>query len=76
MRVLPSYRVTNSLSGIPLSEIARYEIPNTTRRDELGEMARAVEIFNQAAIENGRLRVVTARTNGQDPVERSPEVGF
>jgi methyl-accepting chemotaxis protein len=43
------------------------EIPNTARRDELGAMARAVEIFKQAAIENARLRVeqdqVTARTN-------------
>jgi methyl-accepting chemotaxis protein len=43
------------------------EIPNTTRRDELGAMARAVEIFKQAAIENARLRVeqdqVTARTS-------------
>jgi methyl-accepting chemotaxis protein len=43
------------------------EIPNATRRDELGAMARAVEIFKQAAIENARLRVeqdqVTARTN-------------
>jgi methyl-accepting chemotaxis protein len=45
------------------------EIPNTTRRNELGAMARAVEIFKQAAIENARLRVeqdqMTARTNGQ-----------
>jgi methyl-accepting chemotaxis protein len=43
------------------------EIPNTTRPDELGAMARAVEIFKQAAIENARLRVeqdqATARTN-------------
>jgi methyl-accepting chemotaxis protein len=43
------------------------EIPNTTRRDELGAMARAVEIFKQAAIENARLRIeqdqTTARTN-------------
>ena len=43
------------------------EIPNTTRRDELGAMARAVEIFKQAAIENARLRIeqdqITARTN-------------
>ena len=42
------------------------EIPNTTRRDELGAMARAVEIFKQAAIENARLHVeqdqITART--------------
>jgi methyl-accepting chemotaxis protein len=33
------------------------EIPNTKRRDELGAMARAVEIFKQAAIENARLRI-------------------
>jgi methyl-accepting chemotaxis protein len=43
------------------------EIPNTKRRDELGAMARAVEIFKQAAIENARLRIqkdqMTARTN-------------
>jgi methyl-accepting chemotaxis protein len=43
------------------------EIPNTTRRDELGAMARAVEIFKQAAIENARLRVeqdqISARSN-------------
>ncbi len=43
------------------------EIPNTTRRDELGAMARAVEIFKQAAIENARLRIeqdqINARTN-------------
>jgi methyl-accepting chemotaxis protein len=43
------------------------EIPNTTRRDELGAMARAVEIFKQAAIENARLRIeqeqATARTS-------------
>jgi len=32
------------------------EIPNTTWRNELGAMARAVEIFKQAAIENARLR--------------------
>ena len=45
------------------------ETPNTTRQDELGAMARAVEIFKQAAIENARLRVeqdqTTARTNGE-----------
>jgi methyl-accepting chemotaxis protein len=43
------------------------EIPNTKRLDELGAMARAVEIFKQAAIENARLRIqqdqMTARTN-------------
>ena len=43
------------------------EIPNTKRRDELGAMAGAVEIFKQAAIENARLRIeqdqLTARTN-------------
>jgi len=45
------------------------DIPNATRGDELGAMARAVEIFKQAAIENAQLRVeqdqITARTNGQ-----------
>jgi methyl-accepting chemotaxis protein len=43
------------------------EIPNTNRRDELWAMARAVEVFKHAAIENARLRVeqdqITARTN-------------
>jgi methyl-accepting chemotaxis protein len=43
------------------------EIPNTKRQDELGGMARAVEIFKQAAIENARLRIqqeeMTARAN-------------
>jgi methyl-accepting chemotaxis protein len=42
------------------------DIPNTKRQDELGAMARAVEIFKQAAIENTRLRVqqdeMTAQT--------------
>jgi methyl-accepting chemotaxis protein len=43
------------------------EVPNTKRGDELGAMARAVEIFKQAAIENARLRIeqdqIAARTN-------------
>jgi methyl-accepting chemotaxis protein len=43
------------------------DIPNTKRQDELGAMARAVEIFKQAAIENARLRIqqdeMAARTN-------------
>jgi methyl-accepting chemotaxis protein len=34
----------------------RVEIPITTRHDELGAMAKAVEVFKQAAIENARLR--------------------
>ncbi len=33
----------------------RVEIPTTTRRDELGAMAEAVEVFKQAAVENARL---------------------
>ena len=33
----------------------RVEIPTATRRDELGAMAKAVEVFKQAAIENARL---------------------
>jgi methyl-accepting chemotaxis protein len=43
------------------------EIPGTTRRNELGAMATAVEVFKHAAIENARLRVekerLAARTN-------------
>ena len=43
------------------------EIPNTKRGDELGAMARAVEIFKEAAIDNARLRIqqdqMTAQTN-------------
>lgn len=31
-------------------------IPNTDRQDELGAMAKAVEVFKQAAIDNARLR--------------------
>ena len=30
-------------------------IPETTRRDEVGDMARMVEIFRQNAVEQGRL---------------------
>ena len=41
------------------------EIPNAMRRDELGAMARAVEIFKQAAIENAVVGfAVATRTVG------------
>ena len=43
------------------------DIPNAKRRDELGAMARAVEIFKQAAVENARMRTeqdqMAARSN-------------
>jgi methyl-accepting chemotaxis protein len=44
-------------------------IPSTTRRDELGAMARAVEGFKKSALENARLRgvhdQVTAKTRAE-----------
>jgi methyl-accepting chemotaxis protein len=45
------------------------EIPGTSRRNELGAMAKAVEVFKCAAIENTRLRVeqdrIAARINAE-----------
>jgi methyl-accepting chemotaxis protein len=45
------------------------EIPGTSRRNELGAMAKAVEVFKYAAIENTRLRVeqdrIAARINAE-----------
>jgi methyl-accepting chemotaxis protein len=45
------------------------EIPGTSRRNELGAMAKAVEVFKYAAIENARLRVeqdrIAARINAE-----------
>ena len=33
----------------------KVDVPGTTRRDEVGDMARAVEIFKENAVENARL---------------------
>jgi methyl-accepting chemotaxis protein len=39
------------------------QIPNSNNSDEIGEMARAVEVFRQQAIENGRLAAEQAQAH-------------
>jgi methyl-accepting chemotaxis protein len=46
------------------------EIPGTARRNELGAMATAVEVFKHAAIENTRLRVEKDRLAARTQAEK------
>jgi methyl-accepting chemotaxis protein len=46
------------------------EIPGTARRNELGAMAKAVEVFKHAAIENTRLRVEKDRLAARTQAEK------
>ena len=47
------------------------EVPHSDRRDEIGEMAHAVEYFRQGAIENARLQAEADQLRTQAEAERS-----
>lgn len=46
-------------------------VPSATRRDEIGEMARAVEHFRQSAIDNSRLQAEAEGLRNANEVERA-----
>jgi methyl-accepting chemotaxis protein len=53
--IRPVVRMTSVMKGLADGDL-NIEIPSVERRDEIGSMARAVEVFKQAALENLRLR--------------------
>ncbi len=62
----PIQRLTQSMTGLAHGDTTS-TIPFIERRNELGSMAGAVEVFRQAAIENARLEAEAAR--GRDAAE-------
>jgi methyl-accepting chemotaxis protein len=46
-------------------------VPGTARKDEIGSMARAVEIFKEGLIETGRLRAAQEEQRARSEAERS-----
>jgi methyl-accepting chemotaxis protein len=51
----PIGRLTGAMQGLARGDLA-VAIPGAGRQDEIGAMARAVEVFKQGAAENARLR--------------------
>jgi len=56
----PIVAITRTMSELAGGNTA-VVIPAIERRDEIGTMARAVEVFKQNAVENNRLTAATAK---------------
>jgi len=66
-------RLTSTMTGLARGSDAdlRLPVPGVSRADELGEMAKAVLVFKDAAIENARLEADAAKNRGQAEVDRA-----
>jgi methyl-accepting chemotaxis protein len=66
--ISPFVRLTIAMKLLAAGD-TNVSVPCTARRDELGDMAKAVEIFKEGAIENARLHAkqedLAARTNAE-----------
>jgi methyl-accepting chemotaxis protein len=65
----PIQRITASMSGLAAGDTAT-EIPFAGRRDEVGAMAGAVEVFRQAAISNRLLQEQAEEARAQAEADR------
>ena len=66
----PMGRLTHTMEALSKGELET-EVKDTRRRDELGAMARAVEVFKQNAIKVGELTEGERAASNQRRVERS-----
>ncbi len=66
----PITRITSSMRNLASGD-TRTEVPFAGRRDEIGEMAAAVDVFRQAAIDNGRLEGEARTAREQQDAERA-----
>jgi methyl-accepting chemotaxis protein len=65
----PLTRLTDAIKRLALGQLS-IEVPETQRKDELGEMARAVEIFRNNAQDNETLRQNKVEQEQRTEVER------
>jgi methyl-accepting chemotaxis protein len=61
----PITRITTSMRSLADGNLAA-EIPFTARRNEIGDMARTLEVFRDGLVETDRLRDVASRTEAQN----------
>jgi methyl-accepting chemotaxis protein len=62
--IRPVVRMTSVMQRLAGGDLS-VEIPSLARRDEVGSMAQAVEVFKQAAVENLRLREQQVKTEDE-----------
>ncbi|MBI3444727.1 MAG: HAMP domain-containing protein [Magnetospirillum sp.] len=62
---LPLVRITNVMHALAGGDMA-VEVPSTQRHDEVGEMARAVEVFKRNALDKARMEDEAARLTHQE----------
>jgi len=67
---LPIVRITRAMRGLADGDTAS-EISGKDRKDEIGEMANAVEVFRQAAIQNRQLEAETEANRARAEAERA-----
>jgi methyl-accepting chemotaxis protein len=61
----PVNRIKASMAALATGA-SDLDVPYLTRRDEVGEMARAVEVFRQNALERGRLEAAMSENSAKD----------
>jgi methyl-accepting chemotaxis protein len=66
----PISRITDVMRNLASGD-TRAEVPFACRRDEIGAMAAAVNVFKQAAIDNGRLEGEARASREQQDAERT-----
>jgi methyl-accepting chemotaxis protein len=69
----PVAKLTGAMEKLAANDLAT-AIPGTDRRDELGAMAKTVEVFKQNALEVERLKAEAAKTEAQRAAERKREM--
>jgi methyl-accepting chemotaxis protein len=68
--VRPLVRLTRVMASLAGGELAA-AVPHADRRDEIGEMAQAVEVFKQNAVERIRIEAEAAAERGLSEEERT-----
>jgi methyl-accepting chemotaxis protein len=66
----PLGRITTTMNQLARGDY-QVEIPHTSNRDEIGEMAQAVLVFKETAAETQRLRVANREQRQRDNAERA-----
>ncbi|NTJ44219.1 methyl-accepting chemotaxis protein [Agrobacterium larrymoorei] len=65
----PITQLTGSMRKLASGDLM-VDVPGATRRDEIGDMARAVEVFREASIQNREMEVEAARVREAGEAER------
>ncbi len=68
----PLARITDAMSRLARNELDT-EVPALERRDDVGAMARAVQVFKENALEIDHLRSAQAATEAERDVERKTQ---